>query len=146
MNITDSNYKLVITKGNYYFPAHTHYGFKTSVNCDRCKKQNLLASIGHGKYDLCLTCVDTLVSNPTSTVPIIVFPKEQVLPKPPFTPPFAPSFVPPSAPPMDHPFVLPPLFDPTKPFNPAINPVPHYTAPIVAEPAVKNVDPFTPPF
>lgn len=46
----------ILKQGRYYFPANKHYNFQGTVNCDRCYKQNIVASIGYLDYDLCLDC------------------------------------------------------------------------------------------
>lgn len=47
----------LIKYGVYYNPASKHYGFKGSVNCDRCHKSNIQSSIGYNNLDLCMSCV-----------------------------------------------------------------------------------------
>ena len=46
--------------GTYYNPAGNHYGRRTSVICDRCKRSNLNVCIGWLTYDLCLRCVQEI--------------------------------------------------------------------------------------
>uniref|UniRef100_A0A6C0C8N4 Uncharacterized protein n=1 Tax=viral metagenome TaxID=1070528 RepID=A0A6C0C8N4_9ZZZZ len=57
----ESQFIDVCNKGSYFYPAHEHYGRKTSVRCDRCGKTNIVECIGYGdKLDLCLDCVTTI--------------------------------------------------------------------------------------
>lgn len=44
--------------GVFYAPASRHYPESpgTSVSCDQCGARNLIACIGLGQQDLCLTC------------------------------------------------------------------------------------------
>ena len=53
------NFKEIVEKGEYYFPASTHYSNeKSSVVCDRCYKENISECVGYKEYDLCMACVD----------------------------------------------------------------------------------------
>lgn len=57
----DFEFARVCDKGTYFYPAYEHYGRKTNVGCDRCKKSNLTECIGYGdKLDLCLSCVTAI--------------------------------------------------------------------------------------
>jgi hypothetical protein len=47
--------------GEYYNPANQHYDNK-SVSCDRCFKKNIKVYIGYEKYDLCFSCVESIVT------------------------------------------------------------------------------------
>ncbi len=62
--------------GTYYYPAHTHYSISVdrpkNVRCDRCNKTHLMACIGYGEYDLCLTCCEKVVS--TCNIPLAPIP------------------------------------------------------------------------
>ena len=53
----------IVTNGIYYNPAYMHYNRICNVKCDRCYRQNLVASIGYLDQDMCLKCVDSLVSS-----------------------------------------------------------------------------------
>lgn len=55
-------YRLILEKGKFYFPASKHYGESTNVICDRCGRANLSACIGYKEEDLCMICIDTLVT------------------------------------------------------------------------------------
>lgn len=49
--------------GNYYCPATLHYEERNaSVDCDRCHKKSLQVCIGYDRTDLCLQCVNYLIS------------------------------------------------------------------------------------
>lgn len=56
------NFENIVRHGKYYNPAHTHYGRKTNVVCDRCGRTNLDICIGYKDYDLCFNCVDIVNS------------------------------------------------------------------------------------
>lgn len=56
----DFGYFQTLKSGTFFYPAWKHYGVKMYVSCDRCNRQNLEVSLGYGKYDLCLLCVDEL--------------------------------------------------------------------------------------
>jgi len=45
----------VVENGVFYNPAWKHYGERTSVFCDKCRKEVSMC-IGYGKKDLCLKC------------------------------------------------------------------------------------------
>jgi hypothetical protein len=47
----------VVSKGSYYCPATKRPGAWTSVFCDHCRAQPLLACVSFESIDLCLTCV-----------------------------------------------------------------------------------------
>ena len=53
--------------GIYYFPAWKHYNNpNANVICDQCRKESLVASIGHKHFDLCLLCADNFLSKPSN--------------------------------------------------------------------------------
>jgi hypothetical protein len=58
-----TKYDEVALKGQYYVPAKKHYDINYIVNCDNCKKQNILACIGipGSNIDLCLRCADKIL-------------------------------------------------------------------------------------
>ena len=54
-------FKKIVEHGTYYFPAWKHYNnSNANVVCDKCHENNLTASIGYDKYDLCLLCANQL--------------------------------------------------------------------------------------
>ncbi|AYV75182.1 MAG: hypothetical protein Terrestrivirus1_56 [Terrestrivirus sp.] len=55
-----SKFSEVVENGQFFFPAYSHYGTKTNVVCDRCKKTNLVSCIGYDTLDLCLPCAGTV--------------------------------------------------------------------------------------
>ena len=59
------DFKRVVEEGKYYYPAQNHYPElnQGSVNCDRCRKTNLIACIGLDQCDLCLDCVSSIVTD-----------------------------------------------------------------------------------
>jgi hypothetical protein len=74
--ITSNLMKTICQKGSYYIPAWKHYNTKDSnVQCDRCKRTNLVACIGWQKYDICLTCADKVAEQ-------IYFVEEPLVPEP----------------------------------------------------------------
>jgi|AntRauTorckE6833_2_1112554.scaffolds.fasta_scaffold178028_2 hypothetical protein len=52
----DDLYIDIYKLGTYYNPSQNHYGKDVEVSCDRCLKRDLVACIGWGDHDLCLTC------------------------------------------------------------------------------------------
>lgn len=58
-----SNFVRICKNGTYYFPASSHYGenYNGGVQCDRCFKANLKASIGYKDSDLCIECVSKVL-------------------------------------------------------------------------------------
>jgi hypothetical protein len=68
-----SKFSEVVENGQFFFPAYSHYGTKTNVVCDRCKKTNLVSCIGYDTLDLCLSCAGTvtemLSKNITNSIP-----------------------------------------------------------------------------
>lgn len=62
MNIhTESLFLEIVKNGKFFFPAWKHYGNPSAdVNCDRCKKSNLVCAIGYGTRDLCLSCAENI--------------------------------------------------------------------------------------
>lgn len=67
----DAIMKKIYTYGTYYNPASSHYGndptgsrsANRSVMCDRCYRKNLNICIGYDRFDLCLSCVETVANN-----------------------------------------------------------------------------------
>lgn len=57
-----TNFQLIAKNGTYYYPANKHYGGQGAVVCDRCNKAGLKACVGYNTSDLCLKCVDIIVS------------------------------------------------------------------------------------
>ena len=62
-------YYPLIDNGTFYYPAWKHYNRKTKVFCDRCHRQDLMASIGYAQFDLCLLCVDELTRFKQDLIP-----------------------------------------------------------------------------
>lgn len=58
MNAND--FKTIVQKGTYYFPANKHYAGYGHVICDRCSKTNIECSIGYQNLDMCMVCVDII--------------------------------------------------------------------------------------
>lgn len=57
----------IVNNGIYYYPAKKHYLNHSNYNnlnvvCDRCNRNNLAASIGFQKYNLCLLCVESIIN------------------------------------------------------------------------------------
>jgi len=59
----NSSFVKICKNGTYYFPASSHYGdnYNGGVQCDRCFKANLKASIGYKDSDLCIECVSKVL-------------------------------------------------------------------------------------
>lgn len=59
-----NEFKEIIRRGKFYFPASNHYvnnNEEIIVNCDRCKRTKLLSCIGYKEFDLCLNCADIII-------------------------------------------------------------------------------------
>ena len=65
----DKIFQNIVDHGTYYEPAWDHYGHKTSVKCDRCNRTNLIDSRGWTNYDLCMRCVNEIISKTPSNLP-----------------------------------------------------------------------------
>ncbi len=63
-HLTKSTMIHILSNGQYYKPAYTHYGNDVNqiVECDRCFKSKLPECFGQGLYDLCLKCKDEIQS------------------------------------------------------------------------------------
>ena len=63
----------IIRFGTYFYPADRHYYSGCIVQCDRCNRTNLRASIGYRDVDLCLACASQVESRmlPVNPPPII---------------------------------------------------------------------------
>ncbi len=53
----------IVEYGKFYYPAFKHYDRITTVQCDKCGKSPLKASIGFGGQDLCLLCAHSILEN-----------------------------------------------------------------------------------
>ena len=74
-NLSEAQLTAICKYGSYYFPASRHYDSRkaaagpgagqneTVVNCDRCGQSNLDAYIGLNDWDLCIGCVQILLSH-----------------------------------------------------------------------------------
>ena len=53
--------RAVLARGVFYYPAGLHYGNPdAAVTCDRCRRTNIVASVGFERYDYCLPCVEAV--------------------------------------------------------------------------------------
>lgn len=68
LSLTSTTLEDVVLNGKYYNPAYSHYGYKTNVVCDRCKRTNLDICIGYKDQDLCFNCVDIINSLMTNKI------------------------------------------------------------------------------
>lgn len=62
MSIDQETIDNIVKNGTYYNPAYNHYGYVTSVKCDKCNRAGINVCIGWEKYDLCMACVDLLTT------------------------------------------------------------------------------------
>ena len=61
--MSDSLAQAILERGQFYFPAGTHYGNPTaSVICDRCRRSGIPASVGFDRFDFCLPCVEAVAT------------------------------------------------------------------------------------
>jgi hypothetical protein len=64
ISLSKSNAMEIISNGKFYYPAYSQYGSNPiNIQCNLCTKPNLGSSIGLGKFNLCLECVDMLTSS-----------------------------------------------------------------------------------
>lgn len=57
------NFLNIIKKGTYYYPALKHYDLDDgNIICDRCNRNNIPACIGYNDKDLCMECVNDIIS------------------------------------------------------------------------------------
>lgn len=55
-NPTFADFENCVRYGKYFYPAVAHYYPGSIVQCDKCLRTNLRASIGYQDIDLCLSC------------------------------------------------------------------------------------------
>lgn len=59
-----SLYTPILERGRFFYPAGLHYGNPAAtVICDRCKRSGIKSCIGYESQDLCLPCVEQVVSS-----------------------------------------------------------------------------------
>ncbi len=53
--------RAILARGVFYYPAGLHYGNPAAaVTCDRCRRTDIVASVGFERYDYCLPCVEAV--------------------------------------------------------------------------------------
>lgn len=61
--ISNSEAFEIISKGFFYYPAYKHYGNNPKyIKCNLCNFPNITSSIGFQNYDICLSCVDSILN------------------------------------------------------------------------------------
>ena len=55
-NLKNISFAEILINGTNFWPAYKHYGYKTSVTCDKCRTDDIQGSIGYGDYDICFQC------------------------------------------------------------------------------------------
>ena len=57
------DFERCVKLGQYFYPAVSHYSAGSIVQCDKCLRTNLRASIGYRTIDLCLACAQQIEMN-----------------------------------------------------------------------------------